>query len=85
MNGYGDSLMEYVFKLFFPNGKTFLTQEFGNKNFGDCFNAFGKKIFYAVDKVVLVGEYSSDERALEVCDAIINSYNSRRSFTLPRE
>ena len=77
--------MEYVFKLYFPNGKTFLTQEFGNKNFGDYFNVFGKKIIFSIDTAVLVGEYSSEYRALEVCDAIVNSYNSRRSFTLPRE
>lgn len=77
--------MEYVFKLYFPNGKTFLTQEFGNKNFGDYFNVFGKKIIFSIDTSVLVGEYSSEQRALEVCDAIINAYNARKSFTLPRE
>ena len=78
-------MKDFVFKLYFPNGKTLLSHPFGDLNFPDCFHVFSKKIIFAVDTSILIGEYNSEQRALEVYDDIINSYNSHNSFTLPKD
>ena len=72
-----------VFKLYFPNGKTFLSHPFDDENFTDCFSVFGSKILFAVDTTITIAEFSSESRAYEVFDAIINAYNAHFSFTLP--
>ena len=74
-----------VFKLYFPSGKTFLSHPFDDLNFPDCFSVFGSKILFTVDTTVTVANYSSEGRAYEVLDAIINAYNAHFSFTLPSE
>ena len=39
-----------VFKLYFPSGKTFMTQEFDDKDFADCFYVYGSTIYFTADK-----------------------------------
>ena len=60
-----------------------MTHNFGDDNFADFFSAEGKKIIFAVDTVIDIAEYDSEDRALEVYDQIVNAYNRRKSFTLP--
>lgn len=74
-----------MFKLYFPSGKTFLTHEFDDIDFPYFFYVFGSTIFFSVDTTIKIADYSDNDRAYEVYDAIVNAYNSHHSFTLPAD
>ena len=78
-------MKSYDFKLYFPSGKTFMTQPFDDKNFVNRFSAFGSKVLFTEDTVITIAEYSSEYRACEVLDGIVNAYHAHNSFTLPKE
>ena len=76
---------EMVFRLYFPSGKTFMTEEFGNKGFAESFSIRKKTIYFAADKTIEIAKYANEDRAFEVLDALVNAYNRKESFTLPVE
>lgn len=73
------------FKLYFPSGKTFMTHNFDDEDFADCFSVFDSEIFFTDDTTISVAKFSSSQRAYEVYDDLINAYHAHKDFTLPKE
>ena len=76
-------MIDYVFKIFSPSGKTMLTWQFGDDRFIDSFHVNDNKIFFHYDIPIEFVNFSSNQRANDVFTQLVNAYRKGNSFHLP--
>lgn len=76
-------MIDYVFKIFSPSGKTVMTWQFGDDRFIESFHVSGNKIIFHYDIPVEFVKFSSDQRATDVYRQLVSSYHKGKSFFLP--
>ena len=81
-----------MFKLYNPDEKVILTVQNGSKFFPDSIDNDGDTVIFdpgyinAGDEIKPLRKYKSEERAVEVCDMIVNAFRARKNeFVLPKE